>query len=826
MRLFQAIFLGAMLLSNAEGKGGFHIKGPFDIDGDGQKECLILNSKSYSILLLEITASNKNDTLWSYVGSENLSFEDGAVIDLNKDGLSELVLIPSILNFDKGTPWVYLFKGREIGFSNEPILYNKVPFLIETIIPSNITVLNDSKTPLGICFSSPIRQGLLFNIKISDNQISLINTRVLSNPNISNGYGLLQMSSFTSSGGNYLAMISAEKDSLYTSIFDQDNNFEILHSKTIPFDNAQSILNTSITPFSSKYKGKNGLLIPLKSDDVYLLNIVEDNVFISTTNISNKGAFPVTEVENIKFILETREKAVALKSNFLSSNRKQIKQSLPSNSSLYKELSDLKTNEFKLNKKLTSIPKTQQRILNQAVKVEDKKNNYKMLSPTLGDFLTDIKKDKKNSIKELEKTVVPVINSDMESVSWADEAGFTRMDLGEYVVEKVDTLSVNPVPLINEEIISFSDEAKKILAGQPSTEDSIEIVTGSDLIDLYYILVMTPASQTRDRYIFDGEAPFGVSVNQIPPTGSPTHFQHGVSANIANLSPGETYDFSYTLRDGIKDSITTLTMIHDIQTNVVLMSISPSEDSISQSYQPESFDPKLFEFPKYFFDGFPSSLDMDFTDKLIRFSFDGDEDSSYQGIYLSSTTPSNPPQSLAVFMDKGVIQSIKGEVAVRANGSKKITTQFDLTGTVEPELMFSKLIQENFPEDLKIKLLQGASLEEPLFGPKGKLPKIIREPRLPDAQVALPQQEVPIHPKQSNIPVIKGINEEKSNQLDNIKYSQPQENPIDDNKIYQNIKDGSELDSLKLELNKTVNENDNKILIPKTEQNKPEKNNE
>ena len=42
--------------------------------------------------------------------------------------------------------------------------------------------------------------------------------------------------------------------------------------------------------------------------------------------------------------------------------------------------------------------------------------------------------------------------------------------------------------------------------------------------------------------------------------------------------------------------------------------------------------------------------------------------------------------------------------------------------------MFSKLIQESFPEDLKVKLLQGASLEEPLFGPKGKIPKIIREP--------------------------------------------------------------------------------------------------
>ena len=265
---------------------------------------------------------------------------------------------------------------------------------------------------------------------------------------------------------------------------------------------------------------------------------------------------------------------------------------------------------------------------------------------------------------------------------------------------------------------------------------------------------MTPATEDRDRYVFDGEVPFGVAVNQIPPTGSATHFQHSISADLANLNPGEKYDFAYSLRDGYKDTITTFTMVHDLQTNVVLMSISPTADSISQSYQPESFDPKLFEFPNYFFEGFPTSLDMDFTDKLIRFSFDGVEDSSYQGIYLSSTTPSNPPQSLAIFLDQGKIQAVKGEVVVRANGSKKITTQFDLAGSVEPSLMFSKLIQESFPEDLKVKLLQGASLEEPLFGPKGKIPKIIREPRLPEAQLALPQQKVPVSPKQTVIPEI------------------------------------------------------------------------
>ena len=110
-------------------------------------------------------------------------------------------------------------------------------------------------------------------------------------------------------------------------------------------------------------------------------------------------------------------------------------------------------------------------------------------------------------------------------------------------------------------------------------------------------MVMTPSKGNKDRYVFDGEAPFGIAVNQIPPIGNATHLQHGISADLSILQEGETYDFAYSLRDARLDSITTLTMVHDMQTNVVFMSISPTDDSLSQSYQPESFDPKLFEFP-------------------------------------------------------------------------------------------------------------------------------------------------------------------------------------------------------------------------------------
>ena len=829
MRFVQAIFLGLFLLSNAEGKGGFHIKGPFDLDEDGQKECLILNTNDYSILLVETGVSDQMDTVWYHNMVNGITLSDGVMLDLDADGFEELVLIPNIINADDSQPWLYIFKGQKNGLADEPIAYDKAPLSLTTLRPSNLTLTNNLSNPLGVCFASPIRQGLLFNIDISNNQLKLFNLKLISNSKTSNGYGVVQMSSFSNDGQDYLAMLSVEKDSLHTAIFNINNDYELLRSKTLVLDSAQLILSSSIMSYNSNNKGQNGLLIPLKSDDVYLLNVLENDVFISTTNVSQKGAFPTDETVKIKSILQSRENIIALDAQPASSNyffsRIEKNKLPPPGSDFSKEFSDLDMKIISEDRKLTSIPKNQHKVLYKPPIKNTKNKDYSMLSPTLGDFLTDAKKDLKNPVNKEKKTSIPLFNKDMKSTGWADEAGFTQMHIGEYISEDIDTATVDPIPVLDSGVTTFTQQAKEALVIGSKNQDSILAIQSDGEIDLYYVLVMTPASQTRDRYVFDGEAPFGVAVNQIPQTGKATHFQHGISADLSNLKNGETFDFSYSLRDGTLDSITTLTMVHDLQTNIVLMSISPTNDSISQSYQPESFDPKLFEFPNYFFEGFPTSLDMDFKDKLIRFSFDGMQDSIYQGIYLSSTTPSDPPQSLAVFMDQGNLQSVKGEVAVRANGSKKITTQYDLTGSVEPALMFSKLIQESFPEELKVKLLQGASLEEPLFGPKGKAPKIIREPRLPEVQSALPEQDIPISPKRSIIPNANSKTEKiKTPNSFNIPETQKSEiePEVFNVKELNDKKEKKAIDLLKLEESKNSLKPDSNKSLPKPKNNKSE----
>ena len=829
MRFSLRIVLGALLLSNIYGRGEFRVHSSYDIDDDGQKETLVLNTSGLSAIWIEILSNGLQDTLWSYSLVNGGTFADGEIVDINDDNYQDLILIPN-LNVAVGNQvWFYLFLGTENGFSSSPLTIEESLLDLSTIRPSNLSLVPGGLPKLAVSFGSPVRQGLIFDIELLNQSASIKNPQLLSAPIISNGYGVVYIGGFMSNGGHYVALVSHERGKVNTAIFDVGQSFELFQSKTIKVEGARYMLGADIQPYSSNISSQDGLLIPFGSDDIFLLNVNQENTVLSNTSLSGQGAFSLSEEQDLLSILESRETVNILdaqpsvpssvKSRFEPVALKPPPAILPD------ESATLNTVLFDYEKDVTAPPKGQRQTYQDRDNGKLDKKDYSNLAPTLSDFLETIKDESPSSSQTNQEEIsVPLINEDMMSVNWADEAGFTQLELGEYTPEIIDTSISSPIPEKDKGIATFTREAIDSINTQSDIDDSIEVINAGGEIELYYVLAMTPVSENKDRYVFDGEAPFGIAVNQIPPIGNATHLQHGISADLATLQKGETYDFAYSLRDARLDSITTLTMVHDMQTNVVFMSISPTDDSLSQSYQPESFDPKLFEFPEYFFDGFPTSLNMDFTEKLIRFSFKGDKDSTYQGIYLSSTTPSNPSQSLAVFMDQGTLQSIRGEVSVRANGSKKITTEYDLVGTVEPSVMFSRLIQEMFPEDLKIKLLQGAYLEQPLFGPTGKLPKVTREPRLPEVQPGQVETPIPVDPKQSNVPetVTDSITTKPDSSSVNPD-TQEDEVSLPVLELEKTLPtDSLEIDSLKLETEKNIKVSAEDSALPFTEDAQPD----
>ena len=766
--------------------------GLYDLDGDGRKEVLIINGSDRKALLVELKDESFSDTLWSYTLPGGTFFTDVLVTDIDINGQPDLIATSKPSIEDKNAGWLYIFKGTNNGFSKTPLVAGKSVLDIKNIRPLNLSRIKGMPNYISVSFGTPVRKTMVLKPNISNNRLTINNVQTLSDPLIQNGFGHMYSGGFSSEDKSYIAQFSAELNTLKVAIFNAKNDFKHVTTEILSIGKSRGIIGAEVQAFDYLKKEAKGLLIPFRTGEVKILNVSNEKVELTDSKFSHEDLF-----------LEMREPN---KSNVLDLVDSRIE------SGFY------------------------DRVLTKSDYIED--NNYKIPSyktkkidgPTLVDYLNEagiVKKSKLNN-----KIEIPDQSSDMNSKVWAAKASVKIEQVDSALFATKDSVFNNPIPdednevAFHKTIFGPSDSISTIATWEDTVRNSlvpepIDLSNKEDSndrsIDLYYVMVVTPSKGIKDRYVFDGEAPFGINVNQIPSMGEATHYQHSISANIKYLRRGNDYDFAYTLKESISDSVTTLTMVHDMQTNIIFMSISPGVDSISQSYQPEAFDPKLFEFPDYFFEGFPTSLGMDFKDKLIKFSFDDSGDTvNYQGLYLSSTTPSFPSQSLAVFLNEGILQAIRGEVKVRENGSKKITTEFDISGYLKPSAMFSRLIQEEFSDSLKTNLLQGAYLEEPLFGPDGSLPKVIHEKRLPEEQFDQQNPNIPIDPLKGIYPEGQGIINNSKARIE-TPTPEPQKaivktaNP-DSDKI--NIDAG--VDTLKLESIKTLPQKKDNRLLPES----------
>ena len=99
-------FVWLLNLSALLSAGNFRIKnGSYDFNNNGKTEKFTLGSGSPSIALIE----NISDTLWLYKENKNLKFTDIELIDINKDGLKDLVGTPDLSISIGINNWLYVF---------------------------------------------------------------------------------------------------------------------------------------------------------------------------------------------------------------------------------------------------------------------------------------------------------------------------------------------------------------------------------------------------------------------------------------------------------------------------------------------------------------------------------------------------------------------------------------------------------------------------------------------------------------------------------------------------------------------------------------------
>ncbi|MDA9671861.1 VCBS repeat-containing protein, partial [bacterium] len=130
-------------LSTLLGEGDFRTNRSYDLDKDGKLETFVLSTSASSILWIESINSLEEDTLWSFDQSEGLEFLDVEVLDLNGDGLKDLIAVPDLNTSIGFNSWLYVFLGSDKGFSNIPYTLKETLIDQENLRPTSLTLVSD-----------------------------------------------------------------------------------------------------------------------------------------------------------------------------------------------------------------------------------------------------------------------------------------------------------------------------------------------------------------------------------------------------------------------------------------------------------------------------------------------------------------------------------------------------------------------------------------------------------------------------------------------------------------------------------------------------------
>jgi len=191
------------------------------------------------------------------------------------------------------------------------------------------------------------------------------------------------------------------------------------------------------------------------------------------------------------------------------------------------------------------------------------------------------------------------------------------------------------------------------------------------------VSVTTKDINESDRFLFEGETPFGAS--SINNNGVITI---GVSANLSTIKQNKSAAFNFKSSGDRPDSISTLSLVHDLNTNILYMSVFPPRDTITQSFDPEGFNNNFYNYPEYFFEGFPSNLSMDST-TIGALTFLS-SDTAFSGNISLSSPLYNQDHDIAIFYFGGRPYSIRGDISVKKDGSQKTITEIDFDSSITP----------------------------------------------------------------------------------------------------------------------------------------------
>ena len=198
--------------------------------------------------------------------------------------------------------------------------------------------------------------------------------------------------------------------------------------------------------------------------------------------------------------------------------------------------------------------------------------------------------------------------------------------------------------------------------------------------DYYSVSIALQEEKGAVNFSSKGDTVFFVEVD----TSLEKIVTHRISLDMGKMPVKTKANFEYKTERPIDAPVTQISLIHDLKTNMLLVSKSPVSSAIPQSFNPEAWDSQLHKYPEYLFDGFPVTISMESFDAGIQFRIEEEVKINKQTPFIEMVSPSDPSQKFKMYFKSGNVKSIKSVVKVRKSGSRKTVTRIDFIGEINP----------------------------------------------------------------------------------------------------------------------------------------------
>ena len=198
--------------------------------------------------------------------------------------------------------------------------------------------------------------------------------------------------------------------------------------------------------------------------------------------------------------------------------------------------------------------------------------------------------------------------------------------------------------------------------------------------DYYSVSIAIQEEKRAVNFSSKGDTVFFVEVD----TSLEKTVTHRISLDMGKMPAKTKANFEYKTERPVDVPVSQISLIHDLKTNMLLVSKSPVSSAIPQSFNPEAWDSQLHKYPEYLFDGFPATISMESFDAGIQFRIKEEVEIAKQTPFIEMVSPSDPSQNFKMYFKSGNVKSIKSVVKVRKSGSRKTVTRIDFIGEINP----------------------------------------------------------------------------------------------------------------------------------------------